>query len=48
MTRLAFATCRPRQPMWEDDAAAATVLEQAGTTVDFVAWDSPEADWNSY
>lgn len=34
--------------MWEDDAAAATVLEQAGTTVDFVAWDSPEADWNSY
>jgi glutathione synthase/RimK-type ligase-like ATP-grasp enzyme len=48
MTRVAFATCEPRQPMWDDDVAAATVLGEAGIEVDFVAWDSPATDWTTY
>lgn len=48
MSRIAFATCSPRQPMWEDDLLAAEVLSGAGIDVDFVAWDDPDADWNGY
>ena len=48
MRRLAFATCEPRQPMWEDDLAAAAVLGEAGVEVDFVAWDRPGVDWEAY
>lgn len=48
MTRIALATCEPRQPMWQDDLAAAEVLESAGLEVEFVAWDDPDADWASF
>jgi hypothetical protein len=48
MSRIAFATSSPRQPMWEDDLLAAAVLEQAGIEVEFLAWDDPDADWASY
>lgn len=48
MTRVAFATCAPRQPMWEDDTASAAVLAEAGVEVDFVAWDSGGTDWARY
>ena len=33
MTRIAFATCFPRQVMWEDDLPAAELLDEAGITV---------------
>ncbi len=48
MSRIAFATCEPRQPMWDDDLAAAAVLGEAGVEVEFVAWDDPAADWRGY
>jgi glutathione synthase/RimK-type ligase-like ATP-grasp enzyme len=47
MTRIAFATCSPRQAMWEDDLPAAGLLGEAGAEVEFVAWDEP-ADWASF
>ena len=47
MSRVAFATCAPRQPMWEDDLATAAVLGQAGVEVEFLAWDEPDADWSA-
>ncbi len=34
--------------MWEDDAAAAAVLGEAGVEVDFVAWDEAQTDWTAY
>lgn len=48
MSRIAFATCSPRQPMWQDDLLAAEVLAEAGVEVDFVAWDDPDAEWDRY
>ena len=48
MSRIALATCEPRQPMWQDDLAAAEVLESAGLEVGFVAWDDPDADWTAF
>ncbi len=48
MSRIAFATCSPRQPMWEDDLRAAEVLAEAQVEVDFVAWDDPDARWDGY
>ncbi len=48
MSRIAFATCSPRQAMWEDDLAASSVLGEAGFEVEFVAWDDPEADWELF
>jgi len=48
MSRIAFATCSPRQPMWEDDQRAADALAEAGVEVDFIAWDNPDAGWESY
>ncbi len=48
MNRVAFATCHPRQPMWEDDLAAAAVLEGAGVEVEFVAWDQAGTDWTRF
>ena len=48
MTRIAFATCFPRQVMWEDDLPAAELLDEAGITVEFVAWDDPDTDWAGF
>ena len=48
MSRIAFATCSPRQPMWEDDLPAAELLEQAGIAVEFAGWDDPEIDWTGF
>jgi len=48
MTRIAFATCFPRQAMREDDLPAAELLVEAGVAVEFVAWDDPEADWTAF
>lgn len=48
MTRIAFATCSPRQKMWDDDLPAARLLEEAGVEVEFVAWDDPDADWRAF
>jgi hypothetical protein len=48
MTRVAFATCSPRRPMWDDDLPAAEVLAEAGIEVDFQAWDDPEVRWDRY
>lgn len=48
MTRIAFATCSPKQAMWEDDLPAAAVLKEAGLSVEFIAWDDPGADWSVF
>lgn len=48
MTRIAYATCDPRQPQWEDDQLSAEVLERHGVEVEFVAWDDPDADWDAF
>ncbi len=46
--RVAYATCEPRQPMWDDDLLSAEVLAGRGVEVEFLAWDDPEADWASF
>lgn len=46
--RVAYVTCEPRQPDWEDDQLSAGALEKRGISVEFVSWDDPDADWNSY
>lgn len=48
MTRIAFATCSPRQAMWEDDLPAAELLAEAGIEVEFIAWDDAETDWTTF
>ncbi|MEX0620657.1 MAG: hypothetical protein WD181_03675 [Solirubrobacterales bacterium] len=48
MTRIAFATCLPRQAMWEDDLPAADILGEAGIPVEFIAWDEPDVDWEEF
>jgi len=48
MSRIAFATCSPRQVMWEDDLPAAELLVESGVEVEFVAWDDPQTDWDSF
>jgi hypothetical protein len=34
--------------MWEDDLPAAQALEEAGAEVRILAWDDPDAAWNSF
>lgn len=46
--RVAFVTCEPRQPDWEDDRLSAEVLAGRGVEVEFVAWDDPGADWDAF
>ncbi|MGA7395837.1 MAG: hypothetical protein WBW62_00155 [Solirubrobacterales bacterium] len=47
-SRVAYVTCEPRQSEWEDDLLSAEVLGQRGVSVEFVAWDDPGADWDSF
>ena len=46
--KVAYVTCEPRQPEWEDDELSAEVLAERGVQVDFVAWDDPRAEWDDY
>jgi len=46
--RVAYVTCEPRQPQWEDDVLSAEVLKARGVEVEFVAWDEPGADWDAF
>ncbi len=46
--RVAYVTCEPRQPEWEDDQLSADVLAGRGVEVEFVAWDDPQAEWDSF
>ncbi len=47
MSRVAYATCEPRQEGWEDDLLSAELL--AGRVgVDFVPWDDPAVKWEAY
>ena len=46
--RVAYVTCEPRMPQWEDDELSAEVLADRGIEVEFVAWDDPGADWKSF
>lgn len=48
MTRIAFATCSPRQATREDDLPAAELLVEAGAAVEFVAWNDADADWTAF
>lgn len=46
--RVAYVTCEPRQPEWEDDQLSAEVLAGRGIEVEFVAWDDLAADWDAF
>jgi len=46
--RIAFVTCEPRQPSWQDDRLSAEILGERGVAVEFVAWDDPDADWTRF
>jgi glutathione synthase/RimK-type ligase-like ATP-grasp enzyme len=46
--RVAYVTCEPRQPEWEDDRLSADVLIDRGVGVEFVAWDDPRVDWDGF
>lgn len=35
-------------PQWEDDLLSADILAGRGIGVEFVAWDDPAADWDSF
>ncbi len=48
MSRIAYATCDPRQPQWEDDQLSAEILNGHGVEVEFVAWDDPVVEWDSF
>lgn len=45
---VAYVTCEPRQPMWEDDLLSAEALAAHGVKVEFVAWDDPDAGWRGF
>ena len=47
-SRVAYVTCEPKQPEWEDDQLSAEVLTGRGVEVEFVAWDDPAADWDAF
>lgn len=47
-TRVAFATCEPRQQMWDDDQLSAAVLAHHEVAVEFVAWDDPAVEWERF
>jgi glutathione synthase/RimK-type ligase-like ATP-grasp enzyme len=46
--RIAFVTCQPRQEGWEDDRLSAELLGARGIEVEFVAWDDPAVEWESF
>jgi len=46
--RVAYVTCEPRQAEWEDDQLSAEILVERGIGVEFLAWDDPGADWDSF
>ena len=46
--RVAYATCEPRLPAWDDDLLSAEALGRRGVEVEFVAWDDPAAEWASF
>lgn len=46
--RVAYATCEPRLEPWRDDSLSAELLGARGTAVEFIAWDDPAADWESF
>lgn len=48
MSRVAYATCEPRQESWDDDLLSAEVLAGRGIETEFVAWDDPAANWDSF
>lgn len=49
MSRVAYATCRePRPQGWDDDRLSAQVLAGRGVTVEFVAWDDPDVEWEDF
>lgn len=48
MSRIAYATCQPRQEGWEDDRFSADLLTGRGIGVDFVPWDDPDVRWEGY
>ncbi|MBN8867880.1 MAG: hypothetical protein J0H98_10030 [Solirubrobacterales bacterium] len=47
MSQVAYVTCEPRMPEWDDDLLSAEVLASRGVEVEFVAWDAA-IDWDSY
>lgn len=46
--RVAYATCEPRQPMWDDDLLSADALRARGVEVELAAWDDPGVEWDSF
>ncbi len=46
--RVAYVTCEPRQPEWQDDQLSAEVLASRGVETEFVAWDDPSVDWDRF
>jgi glutathione synthase/RimK-type ligase-like ATP-grasp enzyme len=46
--RVAYATCEPRLEQWHDDLLSAELLAGRGTEVEFIAWDDPTADWETF
>ncbi|MGK2932560.1 MAG: ATP-grasp domain-containing protein [Solirubrobacterales bacterium] len=47
-SKVAYVTCEPRQPEWEDDQLSADVLSSRGVAVEFIAWDDPRAGWDGF
>ncbi|HRV59784.1 MAG: hypothetical protein KDB54_05380 [Solirubrobacterales bacterium] len=47
-SKVAYVTCEPRMEQWEDDLLSAGLLTGRGVEVEFVAWDDPVADWESF
>lgn len=45
---VAYVTSEPRQPEWEDDALSVRALKRRGVVAEFVAWDDPDVDWESF
>lgn len=46
--RVAYATCEPRQQMWDDDRLSAAMLARQGVGVEFAAWDDPAVEWDRF
>jgi hypothetical protein len=46
--RIAFATCRDLGKSTPDDQLAADILLKQNVTVDAVAWDDPEVQWQKF
>ena len=48
MSRVAFVTCEPRKESWDDDVPASDLVAVAGHDVEFIPWDDPDCDWDSW